>query len=122
MSKEKISESLHSIKHLKKGDLFLQTGKPCIEIGKLQKGVLRGFVYDNDGNELTTHFYQRNGNGRGHLGRKLLHNDPDLYSRQSGSNYHSLFDKYTGVEEHILQGQLEAPRVHSSPSLSILLI
>jgi len=52
------SESIHTIKHLKSNDLFLQIGKPCIEIGMLKKGVMRGFVYDNDGNEITTHFYQ----------------------------------------------------------------
>jgi len=52
------SESLHIIKHLKSNDLFFQIGKPCIEIGMLKKGVMRGFVYDNDGNEITTHFYQ----------------------------------------------------------------
>lgn len=58
MSEETISQSIHRIEHLKKGDLFLQTGKPCIEIGMLEKGIMRGFVYDNDGNEITTHFYQ----------------------------------------------------------------
>ncbi len=58
MNKETISRSLHSIKHLKGGDLFLKIGKPCIEIGMLKKGIMRGFVYDNDGNEITTHFYQ----------------------------------------------------------------
>ena len=58
MNKETISQSIHRIERLKKGDLFLQVGKPCIEIGMLQKGIMRGFVYDNDGNEITTHFYQ----------------------------------------------------------------
>jgi len=52
------SESIHTIKCLKSNDLFLQFGKPCVEIGKLIKGVMRGFVYDIDGNEITTHFYQ----------------------------------------------------------------
>ncbi|AZQ60731.1 Crp/Fnr family transcriptional regulator [Flammeovirga pectinis] len=58
MNEDKISESIHTIKHFKKGDFFLQNGRPCVEIGMLEKGVLRGFVYDNDGNEITTHFYQ----------------------------------------------------------------
>ena len=58
MQKETVSESLHTIKHLKSGDLFLKSGKPCIKIGVLEKGIMRGFVYDNNGNEITTHFYQ----------------------------------------------------------------
>ncbi|WP_106792191.1 Crp/Fnr family transcriptional regulator [Aquimarina sp. Aq78] len=56
--KKTISDSLHKTISLEKGGFFLQYGKPCIEIGMLIKGVMRGFVYDNDGNEITTHFYQ----------------------------------------------------------------
>ena len=58
MHPKTISESLHTTKIIKSSDLFLQFGKPCIEIGMLKKGIMRGFVYDNDGNEITTHFYQ----------------------------------------------------------------
>lgn len=53
-----LSESLHSTESLKRGDLFLKHGRPCTKIGKLTKGVMRGFVYDDDGDEITTHFYQ----------------------------------------------------------------
>ena len=53
-----LNESLHRDEFLKKGDFFLKYGKPCTKIGMLKKGVMRGFVYDNDGNEITTHFYQ----------------------------------------------------------------
>ncbi|MEX0287998.1 MAG: Crp/Fnr family transcriptional regulator [Flavobacteriaceae bacterium] len=53
-----LSESLHRIETLKNGDFFLKFGRPCTKIGKLSKGVMRGFVYDNDGDEITTHFYQ----------------------------------------------------------------
>ena len=53
-----LNESLHSTELLKKGDFFLQVGNPCSKIGKLEKGILRGFVFDNDGDEITTHFYQ----------------------------------------------------------------
>ncbi len=53
-----MDESLHSTLTLKKGDFFLKQGKPCTKIGRMVSGVLRGFVYDNDGNEITTHFYQ----------------------------------------------------------------
>lgn len=60
MNREQISESIHSIIQLKRGDLFLKTGRPCVEIGMLEKGVMRGFVYDNEGNEIITHFYQEN--------------------------------------------------------------
>lgn len=58
MHKESVNESLHRIENLKTGDTFLKLGKPCKEIGMLNKGIMRGFVYDNEGNEITTHFYQ----------------------------------------------------------------
>ncbi|EZH74299.1 hypothetical protein ATO12_15650 [Aquimarina atlantica] len=59
MSQNKtISESIHKTISLEKDDFFLQYDTPCIEIGMLIKGVMRGFVHDNDGNEITTHFYQ----------------------------------------------------------------
>ena len=53
-----LSESLHTIQNLQKEDYFLKYGKLCVKIGQVKKGVLRGFVEDNDGNEVTTHFYQ----------------------------------------------------------------
>lgn len=53
-----LDESLHEIQSYSSGDIFIKTGKPCTNIGKLEKGVMRGYVYDNDGNEVTTHFYQ----------------------------------------------------------------
>lgn len=52
-----INQSLHQIELLKKGDLFLQAGKPCIKIGMVEKGIMRGFVFDSNGNEIITHFY-----------------------------------------------------------------
>jgi len=53
-----LNESLHSIEFLKRGDFFLENGKPCTKIGMLKRGVMRSFVYENDGEEITTHFYQ----------------------------------------------------------------
>ena len=50
-------DSLHDIEYLRKGDYFLVQGSQCKKIGRLMKGVLRGFVLDVDGNEITTHFY-----------------------------------------------------------------
>ncbi len=50
-------ESLHENVSLEKGDFFLTQGSQCKKIGRLMKGVLRGFVLDLDGNEITTHFY-----------------------------------------------------------------
>lgn len=50
-------ESLHEDRFLKKGDFFLLQGNQCKRIGRLMKGVLRGFVMDVDGKEITTHFY-----------------------------------------------------------------
>lgn len=56
--KPTLNESLHRTEYLKRGDFFLEYGKPCSKIGMLAKGAMRGFVYDNDGDEITTHFYQ----------------------------------------------------------------
>ncbi|MEO9802829.1 MAG: Crp/Fnr family transcriptional regulator [Reichenbachiella sp.] len=58
MKSPTLNESLHSIELLKNGDFFLKYGNPCSKIGKLTKGVMRGFVYDKDEGEITTHFYQ----------------------------------------------------------------
>jgi len=53
-----INESLHRIEHLKSGDYFIKIGSSCNKIGMLNRGIMRGLVYDKDGNDLTTHFYQ----------------------------------------------------------------
>lgn len=53
-----INESLHRTEHLREGEVFLEFGKPCHKIGMLVKGVMRGYIIDNDGEEVTTHFYQ----------------------------------------------------------------
>ena len=58
IQKPSFNESLHSTETIQRGDFFLENGRPCIQIGMLTKGVMRGFVYDNDDNEITTHFYQ----------------------------------------------------------------
>lgn len=58
MNRLMINESIHRIKLLKRGDYFIKYGYPCNEIGRLNKGVMRGFVFDNEANEITTHFYQ----------------------------------------------------------------
>lgn len=50
-------ESLHETIQLKKGEYFLVQGSQCTKIGRLLKGVLRGFVLDTSGDEITTHFY-----------------------------------------------------------------
>lgn len=53
-----LNESLHHDAFIKKGELFLKAGKPCSRIGKLSRGVMRGFIIDEEGKEVTTHFYQ----------------------------------------------------------------
>lgn len=53
-----LDESLHKTELLKSGGVFLAYGKPCTKIGRLLVGVMRGFVYDTEGDEITTHFYQ----------------------------------------------------------------
>ena len=51
-------EAHHDIEQIKKGEYFYKIGMPCKRIGRLIRGVLRGYVMDSNGNEITTHFYQ----------------------------------------------------------------
>ncbi len=55
---QSIKDSIHKTETLKQGDFFLKIDKPCNKIGQVLKGVLRGFVVNQDGDEITTHFYQ----------------------------------------------------------------
>lgn len=51
-------ESIHHKEIIKKGHYFLRHGQKSKKIGRVEKGVLRGFIIDEKGNEITTHFYQ----------------------------------------------------------------
>lgn len=51
------NDSLHSELYLKKNEYFIQSGQQNHSIGKLLKGVLRGFTLNNAGKEITTHFF-----------------------------------------------------------------
>ena len=53
-----LNESIHYLEVITNGEYFLKSGRPCNKIGRLAKGVLRGFVYGHEGEEITTHFYQ----------------------------------------------------------------
>ncbi len=55
---QKLNESLHRKEVLESGDFFLQVGRMCSKIGLLNQGVMRGYVHDKEGLEVTTHFYQ----------------------------------------------------------------
>lgn len=55
-----INESLHSELVLKKGEFFVKNGQQNYKIGKLLKGILRGYTLNNEGEEITTHFYVEN--------------------------------------------------------------
>ena len=52
-----INESLHTDISISKGDFFVKNGQQNYRIGKLLKGILRGFTINNDGEEITTHFF-----------------------------------------------------------------
>jgi len=56
--KQPLSESIHNTEFIKKEDFFLKIGRPCSKIGRLTKGVLRGYVLGTSGEEITTHFFQ----------------------------------------------------------------
>ena len=51
------NESLHKDLELSKGDFFLKNGQQNYKIGQVLKGVLRGFTINNNGEEVTTHFF-----------------------------------------------------------------
>lgn len=51
-------ESLHHNEIIKKGVHFLEYGQQSKKIGQIESGVLRGYIIDETGNEITTHFYQ----------------------------------------------------------------
>jgi len=51
-----IAEAFSPI-HLKKGEFFLEEGRRSNEYLFLQQGILRAFLFDTDGNEVTTNFY-----------------------------------------------------------------
>lgn len=55
-----VNEYLHSDLKLSKGDFFVKNGQKNYRIGQLLKGVLRGFTLNNDGEEITTHFFVEN--------------------------------------------------------------
>jgi CRP-like cAMP-binding protein len=55
-----INESLHLDLVLKKGEFFVKNGQQNYKIGKLLKGILRGYTLNNEGEEITTHFYVEN--------------------------------------------------------------
>ncbi|HAS43725.1 MAG TPA: hypothetical protein DCS93_24805 [Microscillaceae bacterium] len=58
MQRHKLNESLHNTLFLESGEYFLKYGRLCTRIGKISKGVMRGFIVDEEGEEVTTHFYQ----------------------------------------------------------------
>jgi CRP-like cAMP-binding protein len=49
-----------SNKILSKNDFFLKAGKPSNEYLYLEKGFMRAFAFDTDGNDVTTNFYTCN--------------------------------------------------------------
>ncbi len=52
-----INQSLHTDLEIRKGDFFVKNGLQNYRIGKILKGVLRGYTTNNEGEEITTHFF-----------------------------------------------------------------
>lgn len=50
-------DGLHQNLILEKGDFFVRQGQMNHRIASIERGVIRGFVYDDE-NEVTIHFYQ----------------------------------------------------------------
>jgi len=55
-----INESLHKDIKIKKGEFFIKKDQQNYRIGQCLKGVLRGFAQNNEGDEITTHFFVEN--------------------------------------------------------------
>lgn len=47
----------HQKVHYKKGDYILKEGQVANEFSIMQNGLIRSFVHDYDGNDITTNFY-----------------------------------------------------------------
>jgi CRP-like cAMP-binding protein len=43
--------------NIKAGDFFLTQGEVSCQIAFVKEGLLRSFIYDNNANEITTHFF-----------------------------------------------------------------
>jgi len=54
------SDLLHSDITLNKSEFFIKNGQQNYKIGQITKGVLRGFTINNEGDEITTHFFIEN--------------------------------------------------------------
>jgi len=52
-----INENLHTEIKIRKGDFFVRHGQQNYRIGKILKGILKGYSLDNDGIEIITHFF-----------------------------------------------------------------
>ncbi|WP_326984079.1 Crp/Fnr family transcriptional regulator [Chryseobacterium sp. MYb264] len=50
----------HEKKVFRKGDFILEEGKTANEYYILEKGLVRSYVHDFNGNEVTTHFFVEN--------------------------------------------------------------
>jgi CRP-like cAMP-binding protein len=49
-------ESLFRERSFQKGDFLLKEGKPCNDYYFLEQGFVRSFIYDWEGNDVTTNF------------------------------------------------------------------
>ena len=52
-----VNDVIHTDLKIKKGDFFVKNGQRNTRIGKLMRGVLRGFTINEEGEEITTHFF-----------------------------------------------------------------
>ena len=97
MSAQSLSQSLHKTEELQTGDFFLKSGKPCTKIGQVLKGILRGFVYDQNGDEVTTHFYQEGDM----VIASYLPNVPISFNIEALESCHISVANYADVMSHV---------------------
>jgi len=97
------NDSLHSDIKIQKGDYFVKTGQPNFRIGQVINGVLRGYTTNNDGDEITTHFFME-GNI---ISGNYIPNIPATMNIQaledcliSAANYQSVFS-HINTDSHL---------------------
>jgi len=94
-------ESLHTTISIKKGGFFIKSGERNEKIGYILAGVIRGYVLDEDGNEITTHFYQE----EDILSGNFIPNVPSTMNLQALEDCRVSMANYSVIMSHVNKNQ-----------------
>ena len=92
----------HEKVHFSKGDFFLQIGARATEYYIIEKGLLRSFVYDTKGNDITTDFF-----GEGEIAIEVsslfmgIPSQEHIQALTSGQAWKITFDAFQNLFHHI---------------------